>query len=477
MEMLSGGSVSSFISATALIWAALIILIMIGIVYFLKEKKGNKDLDEKLFIALYFDTLFLNIFEFILYFVMQLDDSFFKTLCFKIYIFLGFLWSILILYYIISYLREINTKKAKYLYFGSFLILIFISIILCLVFPVEATLEIYGKFYTLTGTLNTIYNRFGIISNFILLVVVISNSKKISKSFVFLSIFIFAMYITNFALESIFGYNIKESIFIYSLLVLSLFNTIANQDEYILNDLNNVKNSLEKLNKVRDTIIYKLSYEMRNTLNNIVLNSDCLVLGNSINELELKDSCNEISNVGTSLYNYIDNIQAFSKMQNNDIVLDECDFELKTLIDDISNYVLPVLNAHNIKLNCYYDQNLPIKYNGDYKKIEKMLINLILNSVNDNNSGVINLNINGIRLDNKNIELSILLNCGIKYNDNLLSLELSDLINSNDKLGSNILEIVLAKYYSKVLNCNISVSSNSESSASYEIKLNQKYMI
>lgn len=476
MEMFSGGSVDSFISATALVWAALIILIMVGIVYFSKEKERKNTISENAFVALYFTTLLLNILEFSLYFIMRMNDGFVKTLTSKVYVFVGFVWCIIVIFYIASYVAEAHKRKVNNRWLYLALTLVILSLICCIIFPITVELEPYGKYYTLSGTLNTIYNRFGIISNFVLLIFTIRSYKTLSKTFTALALFIFAAYLTNFALEAILHYAIKESIFTYSLLVLSLFNTTANQDKQLLTDLNEAKITSEKLNRERDLTIYKFSNEIRSLLNSVIASSDDLILSNTVNSKELSENSYTIQINGIELSNYIDNILNLSKIQGNNTSLEVTDFELNTLINEINDVILPLTTSRRIEFKCMYENNLPTIYSGDYEKTKKLILNLIFNAVNNTTSGEVNVFFRGKRLDTSNVELYIIVNGGVNNRDDILTLELSDLVEKEESINNSMLSMIVAKKYSELLNGELSISLDDENKTNYIFKINQKYI-
>ena len=56
MEMLSGSQINSFLSATSLVWSSSIVLLMVGLVYFLKYKERHGSNKNSHFLVLYIFT-------------------------------------------------------------------------------------------------------------------------------------------------------------------------------------------------------------------------------------------------------------------------------------------------------------------------------------------------------------------------------------------------------------------------------------
>ena len=192
MEMMSGSQINSFLSATSLVWASSIVLMMVGLVYFIKWRESHDSIQNSQFLVLYLFTIALNILEYVMNFVMQTNPSY-ETIIYKSYILFGFLWNISIIFYVINYL---NPEISKSFVAKTIKIVLFLAaIIVCIILDIDVTLESNGKFYVLVGILNTTYNISSIIANVVLLSIVLWFRKKMPNGFIILYIITFLIYI------------------------------------------------------------------------------------------------------------------------------------------------------------------------------------------------------------------------------------------------------------------------------------------
>ena len=84
MEMLSGSQISSFLSATSLVWASSIVLLMIGLVFFIKYKERHDSISNSRFLVLYILTIVLNALEYVMNIVMEKNPPY-EVYVYKLY--------------------------------------------------------------------------------------------------------------------------------------------------------------------------------------------------------------------------------------------------------------------------------------------------------------------------------------------------------------------------------------------------------
>ena len=189
MDMLSGSQISSFLSATSLLWVSSIVLIMMGLVYFIKYRERHDSGRNTKFFLLYLFTIILNVLEYIMNIVMQTSPSY-EIFIYKFYILIKFFWNISILFYVISYIRP---SKNKIFSISSIIkvVMMLLAIACCVFLDIDVVLENNGKFYVLIGSLNEVYTYFALASNSFLLILVLWFHKKVPKGFCTLSVVTF----------------------------------------------------------------------------------------------------------------------------------------------------------------------------------------------------------------------------------------------------------------------------------------------
>ena len=73
------------------------------------------------------------------------------------------------------------------------------------------------------------------------------------------------------------GYVTKESVFVYSIIVLIIFNTTSNQDKEIVHKLTEEKDRLANINVKRNKLINKITSQIDEPINDLVLYNDELL--------------------------------------------------------------------------------------------------------------------------------------------------------------------------------------------------------
>lgn len=469
MDMLSGSQISSFLSATSLMWASAIVLVMVGLVYFIKFKERHDSISKSQFFSLYVLIVVLNILEFFMNIIMQTNPPY-EMVVYRIYIFIKFSWNISIALYVLSYITANKNKKVLRLLKG---ILMVFAAVCCLLFNVEATLENSGKFYILVGTLNDVYTSCAILTNTALLFVVLLNRNKMPKGFWILCLLVFSLYAAIFAFRSATGYNVKESVFIYSLIVLIIFNTTSNQDKEFVNELHTVRDNLAGINNRRSKLVDAISYHLGQSLNDLVLYNDDLHLMNEHSRELIQSDSQEINVVANKLVDYLDDINDIFVIESNSAPVN-CQYQLNSLINDINNRILPLANAKKIRFNISVVDNSFLNYIGDVNKVEKIIINILCNAVSNTSEGQdVSLIIGSKQRDSESAELNITVkNNGTISNLELAKLNIDEFVKYDEKINLYDLKMIVSNELLGVLNSKIDIKVD-ESDTTYSFAIIQ----
>ena len=464
MDMFSGSQISSFLSATSLVWASSIVLFMVGLVYYIKFRERNDSIRNTKFFMLYIFTIVLNILEYILNIVMQ-SNPFYETFVYKFYILIKFLLNLSILFYVISYIQTKMNKNNNTNNLAIRIIkvsLIVIALICCIVLDIDVALENNGKFYVLIGPLNTVYSIWALVSNSFLLFIILCYRKVLPKGFCVLSFVTFFIYLGITIFMTITDYRVKESVFFYTILVLIIFNTTSNQDKEFVNNLNSKKNSLASLKNKRSKLINKLSYHIGQSLNNMILYNDELYLSKDNEKSIIQKNSKEINDIVDDLENYIKvvkNIHSLEKDKNLNNKL----YQLNTLTSDIDTNITPITDSKKILFNVSVGPNSFKNYIGDLDKIEMIINNVIVNMIhNAKEEDSIDLMILSKQYDINTIDLAISIkSSSTKTNMELLKLE--DFTNSNKDLSSYDLDLIISNELLLTLNSSLKIKNEGNS--------------
>ena len=459
MDMLSGSQISSFLSATSLIWASSFVLIMMGLVYFIKYRERPDSIRNSKFFGLYLISVVLNVFEYIMNIVMQ-TNPFYETIVYKIYIFIKFCWNISIMFYVINYLRP-NDNSIFSLKNIIRVVLVLLSLVCCIFLDIDVILENNGKFYVLIGALNDVYTSFAFFSNLLLLSIVLWFHKKMPRGFCLLCSVTFFIYLGILLFKNATGYMVKESVFIFSILVLITFNTTSNQDKEFVNNLNEKTTTLKKINEKRMKLIDMITFYIGQSLNDMVLYNDDLYLTSAKSRDFIQNNSLEIKNTIDDLNDYLNNVRDIYQIESNKN-LNNSSYQLNNLMDDIDSLILPLSDEKRIFFNISIVENTYINYIGDLNKIEKILNNILTTIIHDSKDGDnLDLTISSKQVDLNNVELSFTIKSNVVKDKDFKILRMDDLVNSDHEFDLDELKMVISNELLELFDSKINYKTDS----------------
>ena len=472
MDMLSGSQIDYFLSATSLVWASSIVLIMVGLVYYIKYRESHNSIKNSQFFGLYLLTFLLNILEYILNVVMHNSPPY-ETIIYKTYILLKFLWNLFIMFYVIYYININSSSKMTVP--RVIKIILMVGVIICsIMLDVDVALESNGKFYVLVGTLNNVFNIYAIISNSILLIIVLIFRRKLPKVFCVLSLLIFFMYVSILIFKHATGYIVNDSVFIYSLLVLIIFNTTSNQDKEIVNKLKKENANFANISSKRNKLINVINYHLDEVINNLVLYNDELYFEENHNRGLIKNNSIEIKNDINELTDYLDNVKDIDMIELDNKSIKQ-EYQLNVLVSDINSKVLSLVNLRNVNFNIMIEKNTPLNYIGDMSKIERLVINILEKIISNTSEGQkINLVINSRQYDLNNIELIFnIINSDVNSKIDLNKLSINDYLDNNS--NEYDLKMIVVNELLTIMNSIINININ-ENNIIYSFSIVQGFM-
>ena len=472
MDMLSGSQIDYFLSATSLVWASSIVLIMVGLVYYIKYRESHNSIKISQFFGLYLLTFLLNILEYILNIVMHNSPPY-ETIIYKTYILLKFLWNLFIMFYVIYYININSSSKMTVP--RVIKIILMVGVIICsIMLDVDVALESNGKFYVLVGTLNNVFNIYAIISNSILLIIVLIFRRKLPKVFCVLSLLIFFVYISILIFKHATGYIVNDSVFIYSLLVLIIFNTTSNQDKEIVNKLKKENANFANISSKRNKLINVINYHLDEVINNLVLYNDELYFEENHNRGLIKNNSIEIKNDINELTDYLDNVKDIDMIELDSKSIKQ-EYQLNVLVSDINSKVLSLVNLRNVNFNIMIEKNTPLNYIGDMSKIERLVINILEKIISNTSEGQkINLVISTKQYDLNNIELIFnIINSDVNSKIDLNKLSINDYLDNNS--NEYDLKMIVVNELLTIMNSIINININ-ENNIIYSFSIVQGFM-
>ena len=136
-----------------------------------------------------------------------------------------------------------------------------------------------------------------------------------------------------------------------------------------------------------------MSHEIRTPIN-AVLGMDTMILRETT-DMQIKEYALDIQNAGQSLLALINDILDFSKIESEKLEIIPVEYDLSSLIHDISNMIKAKAEAKKLELSICVDENLPSKLLGDDVRVRQVLVNLLNNAVKYTQKGTVSLSVVG----------------------------------------------------------------------------------
>ena len=393
-------------------------------------------------------------------------------------------WEYYLIYYLsITFRSDEENKehmakhKTKYIIAG--IIITIINIVLSIVLSFGFNQKAPGLPYTMTGNLMLYYNVIGLVALLSTIVFLVIHRKRVGKLAKILCFMSMVYCILSFVLEAIIHEPVNDVPFIQSIVIFFLYLSQESQDALLLDSYNESVKQAEESNKLKAEFIMNMSHQLRTPMNTILGFSESILTTEELTLEGVKEDSENIKIASKRLLDLINSILDISKIESKKEVLNNEDYNLDSIIYDVSSHINSKINKDNLVFTINANSNCPNDLYGDGYKLCKILNIILYNAIKNTEYGEVSLNVSSSVVDAENHEFTFhIKNTGHAMKVESFERNFDDLmrLNSegNNDIDADTLKIIVAKGLLNILGGTIDFINQKGQGTQYIIKVKQK---
>lgn len=184
--------------------------------------------------------------------------------------------------------------------------------------------------------------------------------------------------------------------------IISIIRDITER-KLVESSLKAAKEAAEIANKAKSEFLANMSHEIRTPINGIVGMVD-LTLATELSN-EQKENLMIVKSCSNSLVKVINDILDFSKLEARKLVIENINFDIKSLIEETIKAHSPSAIKKGIELNYTFSIDIPQYVLGDPSRLHQILNNLISNAIKFTEIGEVWIKVKKIKNQDNEVEI------------------------------------------------------------------------
>ena len=147
----------------------------------------------------------------------------------------------------------------------------------------------------------------------------------------------------------------------------------------------------EEANRAKDQFLANVSYEVRTPLSGIIGMTE-LLHGTALSQ-EQREYVKDLQTSGKLLLNVVNDILDFSRFQAEKLTIEQVDFDLTTVIQEVISNLTPVAKEKKLALPWSIAPEVPPRVSGDPVRLKRVLLNLAGNGIKFTEQGSLSVDL------------------------------------------------------------------------------------